>query len=283
MNNHPIKNNYFIKKFIYKNGIVVITLYFFLFFLFLSFIFLFIYSTQIDQKDYTILFKYSLYQSFGFAVKELNFSGIYFDFFSFIHQFFSMLIKLIFTSIVVIKFFSKPIVFHFKNKMNLIDNKLLVISLYNNTDFNINSCKFTVYARLPYKDSNGINCLNNIKLHLEKDYFPFMDKHLVTRIRIDLTKKENNTDFSEKKLNKDLLELFNNNNEMNSSQKLRLTIIVEALCPEIDGNIYEIKNYDITINSETSINEYLTKKAPNSIDIDMLDFSKSKGWENFED
>lgn len=283
MNSHPVRDRFTFKDFIYKLNLYQIIGLFLLSFLIFSFIFFIIYSIILsgENKSFFEILKFSVYQSFGFDI-DFN-SNIYnFEYISFSQQFISLVLNLIFTSALVLKYFTKPNFFEFKKKVNIFNN-YLVISLYNKTSFEINSCKFTVYLRLPYKDSNGINSLNNIQLFPDRDFFPFMDKHLVTRLRINLNDEKNKlakdgTDFHD-----GILKILNTTNCSDNIQNLRISILIDAITPQIDSSIYETYTYEVNICDQKSINNYITYKEPNSIDIDMVDFSKSKGWENFED
>lgn len=287
MNSHPISNNSNFKDLIYKNSFFELILFFLLIFftfslIFFIFYFFILFNEKIASYD---IFKFSLYQSFGFNVDDIiKAKLLQYESISFLQKVISVIINLVFTSTILLKYFSKPIFFQFKKKINIDDNKL-IISLYNKTNFEITSCKFRVYARLPFKDSEDFNSLNNIELFPKKDFFPFMDKHLVTRLIIDLNKEINNTDKTKEHLNKSLQELLNINKDfyLNDIQYLQISIIIEAVSSEMDSHIYEIKTYKVDINNKDSILENITFSKQNSINIDMIDFSKSTGWNKFED
>lgn len=252
-----------------------------------SFIFFIIYLTILyDEKTGIFeLFKFSIYQSYGFSVDSIDTKQYNFEYLSFFQKILSLIINLIFTSALVLKYFSKPTFFKFKEKVNICDD-YLIISLYNKSDFEINSCNFTVYVRLPFKDSHGMNSLNNIRLYPDKEFFPFMDKHLVTRLRVNLNDSKNSIVKSGNDLHKGLFELLNKPDcdiEKNEVQNLRISIMIQAISPEMDNSIYETYTYEVNICDPESINGSINFKGPNSIDIDMVDFTKSKGWENFED
>jgi len=287
LNSHPISNNSNFKDLIYKNSFFELILFFLLIFftfslIFFIFYFFILFNEKIASYD---IFKFSLYQSFGFNVDDIiKAKLLQYESISFLQKVISVIINLVFTSTILLKYFSKPIFFQFKKKINIDDNKL-IISLYNKTNFEITSCKFRVYARLPFKDSEDFNSLNNIELFPKKDFFPFMDKHLVTRLIIDLNKEINNTDKTKEHLNKSLQELLNINKDfyLNDIQYLQISIIIEAVSSEMDSHIYEIKTYKVDINNKDSILENITFSKQNSINIDMIDFSKSTGWNKFED
>ncbi len=287
MNSHPTSNNSNFKDLIYKNSFFELILFFLLIFFTFSLIFFIFYFSILFNEKIAIydIFKFSLYQSFGFNVDDIiKAKLLQYESISFLQKVISVIINLVFTSTILLKYFSKPIFFQFKKKINIDDNKL-IISLYNKTNFEITSCKFRVYARLPFKDSEDFNSLNNIELFPKKDFFPFMDKHLVTRLIIDLNKEINNTDKTKEHLNKSLQELLNINKDfyLNDIQYLQISIIIEAVSSEMDSHIYEIKTYKVDINNKDSILENITFSKPNSINIDMIDFSKSTGWNKFED
>lgn len=287
MNSHPISNNSNFKDLIYKYSFFELILSFLLIFFSFSVFFFIVYISILFNEKIALydIFKFSLYQSFGFSVNDIiKVKLLGYESISFLQKVISVIINLVFTSSILLKYFSKPSFFQFKKKINIDDNKL-IISLYNKTNFEITSCKFTIYARLPYKDNEGFNSLNNLKLFPNKDFFPFMDKHLVTRLIIDLNKDVNNTDKSQNNLNKSLKELLDVNKKFDSDdmQYLQISIIVEAISTEMDSHIYEIETYKIDINDKNSILENIKFNKPNSISIDMVDFSKSTGWDKFED
>jgi len=237
----------------------------------------------LDTSD-TVLLKYSIYQSFGFDITDISTKNITFEVINFIHQFIALVLVLVFTSAIVLKYFIKPSFFYFKEKIN-IHNNILTISFYNKTDFQLINCHIDVYARLPYLDEEGMNSLNNVKLHPKRDKYPFMDKHLVTRIQIDLNDLKNNSTEIEHNSNESILRLLDTEKEFltQSVQYLGIYLFVSAVSDKIDNNINEIQHYQININSLESIREHVSFSPPKSIDIDMIDFTKSKGWDNFED
>ena len=285
MSNHPIVNRYSFKDSIYKYSFIqLIFLFLFIFFLFTLFYFsIYFFIFQDYDIDSYKIFKFSLFQSFGHSLNDvIKEKHLLYDFMMFTQKTFFVVINLVFTSSVIFKYFNKPDFFQFKKKINFKDD-VLTISLYNRTNFNITSCNFRVYARLPFIDKEGFNSLNNVEIFPTKKFFPFMDQHLVTRLVIDLNNKENKFNQKNANLDRSLSEMLKNKKYSDSIQYLQLSVIIEAVSTQMDSHIYEIYTYKIDINDEQSIQKNVTFFAPKSINIDMVNFSKSTGWENFED
>lgn len=284
LNNHPQTSSFSFKNMIYKLSLAKIILIFVVLFFLLAYLFYLVYDFLIGSQNISSfdIFKFALYQSFGFDTNDIDSNNIFLQYVSFIQKVLSLVIQLIFTSAIVLKYFTKPKIFQFKQKLNFA-NDLITISVYNKSKFEMNNCKFTIYARIPYKDENGNNSLNVLQLIPQKELFPFMDTHMVCRIKIDLNDPKNHlcklgTDFHPSFEN-----LLSQTASTNDIQKLKIAVIIEALSPEIDNTIFESHSYEMNICDHFSIASAVTFSKPNPIDIDMNDFSKSKGWENFED
>ncbi|MGB3750586.1 MAG: hypothetical protein WA945_03390 [Arcobacteraceae bacterium] len=286
-NEHPVNNRFTFKDLIYKLTLIKIILIFLMVFVLFSMVFFALYSLLLSGENIQSfeIFKFSIYQSFGFDIDAIDSKKYNFEYISFLQQIISLVLNLIFTSSLILKYFNKPCFFQFKQKINIVDD-YLIISLYNKTNFEINSASFKVYIRFPYKDNHGINSLNNIKIYPDRDFFPFMDQHLVTRIRINLKHIKNRILTEGTELHSSLLELLDVNKEFNDTQEiqnLRISILIDAMSPEIDNMVYEVFTYEINICDKENILQFVKYKKPNAIDIDVVDFAKSTGWENFED
>lgn len=288
-NKHPISNNYNFKDSIYNHSFSVLIGRFLLIFFFLSFIFFFIYLYILKDSDIDTykIFRFSLFQSFGYNINDIITTNLSeYELTSFIQKTLFVIINLIFTSSIIFKYFNKPDFFEFKSKLNFVDNKLS-ISFYNKTNFDITSCNVKVYARMPYLGESGNKGIENIELFPENTFFPFMDKHLVTRLNIYLDKDKNNRheekDERKKELIKGLIKILNNKSTEYHKidiKYVQISVIIEARSSQMDSYIYEIKTYKI---EKDNIKENITLAPYKFIDLNLSDYSKSNGWDTFED
>jgi hypothetical protein len=179
----------------------------------------------------------------------------------------------IFTAAIVLKYFFLPTFFVFKEKCNLVkdeDKHELIISLYNSSDLFVTNCHIRVYGREQSIDSQGAKSLNNIntKEPIFDFTYPFMDQHLTTRLRIK---------YKEEKI-ETLIDWFDSKEF--KDKKLDLILLLEANVSERDSPIYETYKYTIDSNDMAQTVDF---REPISIDLNYDDFSKSNGWDKFED
>jgi len=239
-------------------------------YLLLSLLYSLIYLLILDNSSITFfkIFKYSVHFSFNYSADKIITRETTFFIFQFLHEITALTLSTIFTAAIVIKFFYLPSFFIFKEKCNFIEkNNELIISVYNSIDIFVTNCNIRIYGREETIDTDSIKSLHNInnnKPIFEKLY-PFMEKHLVTRLRIDISKHETLKNWLKER-------------EVNN-KKLDLIILIEAKAPNLDSSIYEIKKY--TINSN-KITETIDFYEPTSIDLNYKNFTKSKGWNNFD-
>jgi hypothetical protein len=211
--------------------------------------------------------KFSFLASFGFHIDEYIVKTDIFFVFTVLHQIASLVLSTIFTAAIVLKYFFLPQFFVFKRKINLNpNNEELIISLYNSIDMFVTNCHIRVYAREEFIDEEGSRALiniNNSKPIFDKTY-PFMEKHLVTRLKVNL---------------KDNIPLYDLFQEKKKKKKLDLIILIEANSNRLDSTIYEVKKYTIDSNVLENVVDF---KAPNSINLDYDNYSKSTGWDKFD-
>jgi len=270
---HPKLHSNIFKSFIFSNSIINIFIIFISIYFLTAIIFSVIYLLSVNGFSFVDIIKFSISTSFGFdsafdlANTNINYSITIF------HQIISLLISTIFTSAIVLKYFLHPTFFIFKSKTNLYkdenDEKILAISLYNGTRFFATNCNIRVYGRMQTIDNQGKTALININDNqpvFEKTY-PFMEQHLVTRLRIQIDKNDM------------LKELFENDSK---NKKLDLIVLLEANVSKLDNSIYEVFKYSIDFDN---LENTITKKEYMSMDIDFNNDNKTneKEWEKFED
>ncbi|WP_457745507.1 hypothetical protein [Sulfurimonas sp.] len=239
---------------------------FLILYLFLSSIFYTIYIAVIDSGTATKLLEYSLYTSFGFNFDSGVKDNDVFTYISYVHQIIALFISTIFTAAIVLKFFYLPNFFIFKKRCNYLEKEnKLIISLYNSINLFVTKCNVKVYGRVEFLDENGTKSLlniNNSQPVFEKTY-PFMEQYLVTRLIINIEEESQLNELLHKKENK----------------KLELIILIEANASNVDSTIYETHKYTINLNN---LAKSMDLCYPNSIDLNVEDYSKSKGWEKFD-
>jgi len=269
---HPINNTSFFKSFILKSSLLTIFIGFFSFYIFITLIFSGSYMYLADGSSTGTLdiLKFSIFTSFNFDIDDLSLkSNVYYFLILFLHQIFALIITIVFTSAVVLKFFYLPKFFEFKNKCNYLEESdELIVTLYNSININVTNCHIRVYGREESFDINNTKSLININNNnpiFEKIY-PFMEMHLATRLRIKLDKG-------------DVLYKWMKENKI-EDKKLDIIILVEANVSKIDSAVYEIHKYSI---DSKDIKKTVDFYGPKSIDLDYDDFSKSKGWSEFDE
>lgn len=266
---HPINNTSLFKSFIYKRSTPVIIIAFLAFYFILSFIFSIAYFLIVDSLSISIfsILKFSILTSFNFSIDEITTNNEAFLVAKFIHHIFALLLSTIFTAAVVLKFFYLPTFFIFKKKCNYLENEnQLIITLYNSVDIFVTNCNVRVYCRKEIIEEDGVKSLINISNEpiLTKTY-PFMDPYLVTRLRIQLEE------------NDELWKLIKKKGF--EGEKLDIIILIEAKASKIDSSVYEVEQYSINPNNvEKTVDFY----EPNPIDLDYVDYTKSKGWNKFD-
>lgn len=267
---HPINNTSVFKSFIFNSSITRIFIGFIALYLVMSFVFAGIYLLIVESRSTSILtiLKYSIFSSFNFGTaKELASSELYFIF-NFLHKIIALLLSTIFTAAIVLKFFYLPTFFVFKKKCNYLeDSNELIITLYNSINIFVTDCHVRVYGREESLDINGAKSLQNINNNqpiFEKIY-PFMEMHLATRLRVQFKEGDVLYKWLKEKDFKD--------------KKLDIIILVEANASKIDSSVYEVHKYSI---DSKDISKTVDSYGPNSIDLDYDDFSKSKGWNKFD-
>ena len=267
---HPINNTSIFKSFIFNSSITRIFIGFLVLYLIVSFLFTGLYLLLIDSSSATVLeiLKYSILSSFNFGTaKELAGNDAYFII-KFIHKVIALLLSTIFTATVVLKFFYLPTFFVFKEKCNYLQERNeLIITLYNSINIFVTDCHVRVYGREESLDVNGAKALQNINNNqpiFEKIY-PFMEMHLATRLRVGFKEGDVLYKWLKEKDFKD--------------KKLDIIILIKANASKIDSSVYEVHKYSIDSKDITKTVDYY---GPNSIDLDYDDYSKSKGWEEFD-
>ena len=269
---HPHTNNNIFKDFIFAHKLINIFMIFIGLYFILSVVFFFLYYMQIDTLSVLELVKFSIFASFGFNSSTdviLN-NMLYIT--SLFHQIIALLISTIFTSAIVLKYFLHPAFFVFKKRCNLFktanDEQILAISLYNSSQFFVTNFNVRIYGRVESIDGQGTKALKNINNNqpIFEKTFPFMEQHLVTRLRIEIDKNEQ------------LKELFDNIGKK-SDDKLDLILLIEANVNKLDSSIYEVSKYKLDFND---IDKTIAQKEPESIELNYDDFSKSIGWDKFE-
>jgi len=267
---HPYDNTNNFKAMVFKSSMIEIFLGFILIYILLAVIFSFVYVSAIENEKiiYLDILKFSLLSSFSFSaeLKEVN-TNIFFSV-NLIHQILALVTSTFFTATIVLKFFYLPKFFIFKKKCNYVEGTdMLTISLYNSINLFVTDLRVRIYGRVESVDDNGAKSLiniNNNKPIYEKT-FPFMEKDLATRLKVNFKKEDVLYNWLvEKKVEK---------------KKLSLIIIMEANATNLDRSIYEIHNYKIdSKNISNSIDFY----ECNSIDLDYSNYSNSKGWDLFD-
>lgn len=267
---HPINNTKLSKSFIYKHSLSTIFIIFLFLYLLLSLFYSTLYFLIIDKPlvSFFTVFQYSTHFSFNYSADKKITGETIFFIFQFLHEITALTLSTIFTAAIIIKFFYLPSFFVFKKKCNYVEkDDELIISLYNSVNMFLTNCQIRVYGREEIIDNNNIKSLHNInnnKPIFEKVY-PFMETHLVTRLRINI--KTNHTLsqwFKEKKV---------------KDKKIDLIVLIEAKAPNLDSSIYEIKKYSINSNH---INDVVDFYEPSPINLNYKNFIKSKGWNKFE-
>jgi len=298
--NHPIlvKNSF--KDMVYRFSLSKLIVIFLFLYLFTAFFFYVLYVFLIKWYGLSVdsswdVMVYSINRLFNFDMDGLfDKQYFWFDTFTIVEQILGVILSVIFTSAIIFKFFVKPVFFQFKKKLNFDkDKNMLVVSLYNRTDFNITKYDITIYLRVYYfNDKTGKNGIHNIKLKPINSFFPFMDKHLVTRIKIDFNDPLNNRYLKElfknvsnafEDLEYRVSDLFDDKKLENISKnikKLDLIVMNEAKSIDMDNDIYEIKVYGF---DHKNIKDVITYKWYNSLSLDFESFSRSKDWDKFED
>ncbi|MEA3371197.1 MAG: hypothetical protein U9Q40_07640 [Campylobacterota bacterium] len=214
------------------------------------------------------ILKYSILSSFNFGTdKEIVGEGVFFVV-KFAHQITALILSTIFTAAIVLKFFYLPTFFVFKKSCNYLEeSNELIITLYNSINVFVTNCNVRVYGREEYIDAKGAKSLQNINNNqpiFEKTY-PFMETHLATRLRVKFEEGDTLWKWLKEKDYKD--------------KKLDLIILVEANASKIDSSVYEVYKYSI---DSKEINRTIDFYGPHSIDLDYAEYSKSKGWNDFE-
>lgn len=266
---HPYETKSLLKDFIHNNNVFIIFISFISFYFLMSFIFSFFYFNMIENLSYKTIIKESIYLSFGFDFISLMRIGDDIYIVKLFHEISSFLLSTIFTAAIILKFFFNPIFFKFKTKCNLYekDNKrLLSISLYSQSKLFVTNCTFRVYARMNYIDKDNNKSLLNINnsevLYLKT--FPFMEKHLVTRLFIEVDEFKEFKGFL---------------NDQSTNNSLDLIIMIDANVSQLDKTIHEVYKYTL---SSKELNKSIDNKIHNGIELDYDDYTKSKGWESFD-
>jgi hypothetical protein len=267
---HPINNTNFFKAFIFNSSIIKIFIGFIALYFLVSILFSIIYFLVIDSASVSFIniIKYSILSSFNFTTDmKITNNGIFLVV-KFLHQITALILSTIFTAAIVLKFFYLPTFFVFKKKCNYLEKSdELIITLYNSIDIFVTNCHVRVYGREEDTDEYGAKSLQNINNNqpiFEKTY-PFMEMYLATRLKIKFIEGDT------------LWQWFKNKDQNN--KKLDLIILVEANAVKIDSPIYEVYKYSI---DSKDINKTVDSYEPHSIDLNYDDFSKSKGWDEFE-
>lgn len=266
---HPISNTSVFKSFIFNSSTAKIILGFLILYFFVSFIFAGVYFLLVDSTTSIIeVLRFSVFSSFNFSTDKNIANTDLFHIIKFFHQIIALLVSTVFTAAIVLKFFYLPTFFVFKKKCNYLeDTNELIITLYNSIDIFVTNCHVRVYGREESIDTNGARSLQNINNNqpiFEKIY-PFMEMHLATRLRVQFKEGEVLYKWLKEKDFKD--------------KKLDIIILVEAKASKIDSSVYEVHKYRI---DSQDISKSVDYYGPNSIDLDYDNFSKSKGWENFD-
>jgi len=270
---HPVSNVSKFKSFIYKHNTINIFIVFIFFYFLMSIGFSILYYSLTDGIALKAIIKFSLLSSFGFTTyKDITNTDLFFVL-NLLHQMASLLMSTIFTAAIVLKYFYLPTFFIFKRKCNLVENgdeSELIITLYNGSDLFVTNCHIRIYAREQSVDSQGTKSLNNIndKQPIFDYTYPFMDQHLATRLKIKFNQVGCQT----------LVQWFKERSV--KGKKLDLILIVEANVNKLDSSVYEVHKYVI---DSDDMEKTIDFREPVSIDLNYDDFSKSKGWDRFED
>jgi len=267
---HPVNNTNAFKSFIFKSTMLNIFFGFVVLYILIAIVFSGIYFTIIDENlvSYKKIIEFSLLSSFGFQSEMDKVTSDIFFAVNLLHQIFALLISTIFTAAIVLKFFYLPTFFVYKKKCNYENgSNELTISLYNSIDLFVTDCKIRIYGRVECLDVNGAKSLQNINKNkpiFEKTY-PFMEMHLVTRLKLKFTEDD--------ELYKIIVQ------KKIENKKFDLIILIEANASNLDSSIYEVYKYSLDTNN---INKSIDFHSNNSIELDYENYSKSKGWDMFE-
>lgn len=267
---HPINNTSIFKSFIFNSSITKIFIGFLALYFFVSLVFSGIYFFVVDTPSPSMshIVRFSILSSFNFGTDKNIAANDLFFVAKFLHQIIALLLSIIFTAAIILKFFYLPTFFVFKKKCNYLqESNELIITLYNSINIFVTNCHVRVYGREEILDTNGAKSLQNINNNqpiFEKVY-PFMEMHLVTRLSVQFKEGDVLYKWLKEKDFKD--------------KKLDIIILVEANASKIDSSVYEVHKYSI---DSKDITKTVDSFGPSYLDLDYDDFSKSKGWDEFD-